>query len=255
MKATQLTQVLLGLFLVSLLFGGCHTEKDIYKEHYISGFVTSVTFLEVVPYTKGKMFRLSAAYNRLEGGKQSTRIGANSTGEDLERYKKLCLKYGDTGFNRDVKTYDEDYYSMQRTVFFSEKVKGIQVKSLENWGEGYPSGTNLNDQFLFFSASPDKYIQQGYRLEKGYFERFEEEMDPRFKGPYSLLVSGLNYTCLPFIETLSDVDFSNYALLGFNRKLGYFAPVNPNLSLSGKSIEIEVLFENGEVGVVQYTFE
>ena len=100
-----------------------------------------------------------------------------------------------------------------RRVFLSERIVDVDVTSDVAWDASHPVGSSLKDLFIFFSGSPDSYINSGYRSVDEYalgefFRRF-----PNLSKYGQNLYSGSNGTMVPFADKLSEIEFYKYNLI------------------------------------------
>lgn len=82
---------------------------------------------------------------------------------DLEKYRKLCEKHGDTAFNREISIYQTSgVLAEPKNMVLEYDLEKISVVSDADFDEKHPAGAELGDIVEYVGFSPYQFIKDGY---------------------------------------------------------------------------------------------
>ncbi len=170
---------------------------------------------------------------------------------DQARFLKLSERNGDLSYNVRYSTKLSFPREMALNVFYEQAVLGMRITSNVAWGEGYPAGSDLGELFGYVSVSADKFIRQGYKLDRGEVQADLEAVDPSIRSwieEHTTRNGGYSVLNAP----LSEVRFAEHRLLGSALSLGYLRPlVTPP---AGAQIKLHVTFEGVGTKTAEYVY-
>ncbi|MFC2270390.1 MAG: hypothetical protein ACFNJO_05420 [Porphyromonas endodontalis] len=124
-----------------------------------------------------------------------------------------------------------------------DKVTNISVFALEDWSDRYPKGSCMDDNFKFISGSPDSYIRNGYHLDSEIVDKAKAGFEYlSWTALYDALSS--SYVALPVCGKLSEIDFNQYDLLGYDNYLGLLEPIEQSAHPE-RQIAVEITYKDG----------
>ncbi|MDO4790573.1 MAG: hypothetical protein Q3998_06380 [Porphyromonas sp.] len=239
----QISSILLFV-LTAILLQSCdpffwkngRDEKQVHIPHYVMGYLDNAKELSIDHYGYEGSIDISWAHSVLV-------LGWDSKGEDLEKYKALCTKNGDTKYEALSSVVGKDggfnYLNHGRYYYNSNAITGINVTSDAAWDETHPAGTSLNDIIIFHSNALDPFIKAGY---KGFFawnEKAQKFVPTTPENSHSNKLGKIECR-------LSKFDFSSCRLLGMGEvKLASLKIGKKPTQEKKHIIKIEVLFEDG----------
>ena len=91
-----------------------------------------------------------------------------------EKYRDLCRKHGDVGYNRKIA-----YLSGRDVVYNASDLLSVKVYSDRDFDAEHPAGSSLADIVRFLSCSPKEYIASGY---KSLYRYDPELVSPGFRS-------------------------------------------------------------------------
>ena len=195
---------ILFVFIISaFLLSSCIGKR--YK-HYVYAYITSFGGIDTIHngYCSSKIIEIGIDYK-----KNYTYVKEDDASGIFE-----CLseRNYDMSYNGTANLASESLRRIRR-VFLSERIVDVDVTSDVAWDASHPVGSSLKDLFIFFSGSPDSYINSGYRSVDEYalgefFRRF-----PNLSKYGQNLYSGSNGTMVPFADKLSEIEFYKYNLI------------------------------------------
>lgn len=93
-----------------------------------------------------------------------------------EKYRDLCRKHGDVGYNRKIA-----YLSGRDVVYNASDLLSVKVYSDRDFDAEHPAGSSLADIVRFLSCSPKEYIASGY---KSLYRYDPELVSPGFRSTW-----------------------------------------------------------------------
>ncbi len=93
-----------------------------------------------------------------------------------EKYRDLCRKHGDVGYNRKIA-----YLSGRDVVYNASDLLSVKVYSDRDFDAEHPAGFSLADIVRFLSCSPKEYIASGY---KSLYRYDPELVSPGFRSTW-----------------------------------------------------------------------
>lgn len=178
-------------------------------------------------------------------------IDYDSKGEASDRFKALSRKYNDNHYEEIILDPRLQY---DPRIFFSESIKSITITCDKDLDAAHPAGSSLNDMIIFFSASPDIFLRDGKMIDTASEVRKQEyaQMDNRFKCYVKPTMQHLKYLAELICRKLSEVDFTEFQLVGGAFNLGpgldfaYFVWEDTRWNtLSDYTFTVTILFEDG----------
>lgn len=148
-------KIVASLCLITSVLVACIDEWSVWTNSYVLSY-ESMNGIEGKYYDGGdyKIISITGISRGFIGSVEST------DRTEKEAFLAVCEKYGDTYYNRKLKTAvgHEMYYRN----YFAEDFSSIRITSRSDFDDEHPAGTSLNDLFHFVSTSPYRYIQRGY---------------------------------------------------------------------------------------------
>lgn len=223
-----------------LLVNSCTKVKNIHYKNYVQTYNVS---LDIAARTYwGSVVSVDfSSYTVV-----SKFVSFNSKGEDKKEFERLCQKNRDVSYSKHVKYIGP--IEINR-AFFAVSVQSVKVTSDRDWDEAHPAGTPLNDLIAFVSGSPDKFINSGYQvptIDESIFE-LARQQHPNLGRTLSLYHNGVEGASEPIYGELSQIDFSQYNLMGIDGSFAAFEFDKYPDDDEAHKITIEITFENGTV--------
>ena len=101
----------------------------------------------------------------------------------------------------------------------------------------------MDDNFKFISGSPDSYIHNGYHLDSEIVDNAKAGFEYwTWTALYDDLSS--SYVALPVCGKLSEIDFNQYDLLGYDDNLGLLEPIEQSAHPE-RQIAVEITYKDG----------
>ncbi len=174
-----------------------------------------------------------------EEAKKNAQIICSDDADKLAVFDSIARSYGDVGYSHLC-----TMRLLYTQVYNVDKVTNISVFAIDDWSDRYPRGSCLDDNFIFISGSPDSYIRNGYRLDDTTVEKsiIGFEGYPWKEVLYDVL--GSTYVSQPVCGKLSEIDFDQYTLLGFENSLGLLDPIELS-SHQAPEIAVEISYKDG----------
>jgi len=161
--------------------------------------------------------------------------------DDLDKralFDSIARSYGDMWH-----PHPSERRLLYTQVYNVDKVTNISVFALEDWSDRYPKGSCMDDNFKFISGSPDSYIRNGYHLDSEIVDKAKAGFEYwSWTALYDALSS--SYVALPVCGKLSEIDFNQYDLLGYDYNLGLLEPIEQSAHPE-RQIAVEITYKDG----------
>lgn len=169
----------------------------------------------------------------------------NVSEAEYNEYLKYARQHNDLAWNKEVYSLDATDLKVAWFKFTANQVIDITVTAESDWDVETPKGSSLDDKFLFLSGSPDEFLKNGYKLDTSKIEAIKKTADPRLEDTLNFYIKETLQTSLPVYGVLSEINFSDYQLLGFGKLWFSLMPVDE--LTKGADISINIKFDNGKV--------
>ena len=173
-----------------------------------------------------------------EEAKRKAHIVCSDDSDKRALFDSIARSYGDMWY-----PHPSERSLLYTQVYNVDKVTNISVFALEDWSDRYPKGSCMDDNFKFISGSPDSYIRNGYHLDSEIVDKAKAGFEYwSWTALYDALSS--SYVALPVCGKLSEIDFNQYDLLGYDDNLGLLEPIEQSAHPE-RQIAVEITYKDG----------
>ncbi|WP_276773980.1 hypothetical protein [Porphyromonas endodontalis] len=173
-----------------------------------------------------------------EEAKRKAHIVCSDDSDKRALFDSIARSYGDMWH-----PHPSERRLLYTQVYNVDKVTNISVFALEDWSDRYPKGSCMDDNFKFISGSPDSYIRNGYHLDSEIVDKAKAGFEYwSWTALYDALSS--SYVALPVCGKLSEIDFHQYDLLGYDYNLGLLEPIEQSAHPE-RQIAVEITYKDG----------
>ena len=173
-----------------------------------------------------------------EEAKRKAHIVCSDDSDKRALFDSIARSYGDMWY-----PHPSERSLLYTQVYNVDKVTNISVFALEDWSDRYPKGSCMDDNFKFISGSPDSYIHNGYHLDSEIVDKAKAGFEYwSWTALYDALSS--SYVALPVCGKLSEIDFNQYDLLGYDNNLGLLEPIEQSAHPE-RQIAVEITYKDG----------
>lgn len=173
-----------------------------------------------------------------EEAKRKAHIVCSDDSDKRALFDSIARSYGDMWH-----PHPSERRLLYTQVYNVDKVTNISVFALEDWSDRYPKGSCMDDNFKFISGSPDSYIRNGYHLDSEIVDKAKAGFEYwSWTALYDDLSS--SYVALPVCGKLSEIDFNQYDLLGYDDNLGLLEPIEQSAHPE-RQIAVEITYKDG----------
>ena len=173
-----------------------------------------------------------------EEAKRKAHIVCSDDSDKRALFDSIARSYGDMWY-----PHPSERSLLYTQVYNVDKVTNISVFALEDWSDRYPKGSCMDDNFKFISGSPDSYIRNGYHLDSEIVDKAKAGFEYwSWTALYDALSS--SYVALPVCGRLSEIDFNQYDLLGYDYNLGLLEPIEQSAHPK-RQIAVEITYKDG----------
>ena len=192
-------------FAITLLINACKYSDS---KHYVDKYITSFDAIAISEIEHLKDTNI--IYVGIDWKKPNVYIDKR---HNFALYERISMENNDVSYDKVLVSILREHSRRLYRYFIIERIADVDVKSDVAWDASHPVGSSLKDLFIFFSGSPDSYINSGYRSVDEYalgefFRRF-----PNLSKYGQNLYSGSNGTMVPFADKLSEIEFYKYNLI------------------------------------------
>ena len=232
----------IALLALSWFCTSCETTYT-HLSHYVARYNLDLSALTIQPENQFLYIR--------DTGVEGIWADTNND-EERKQFLKLSEKNGDIGYNREIEFNSQESLWHDKHQYLAEQIVAVDIKASNDWNGKMESGASLNHLFYIYSLSPDKYLQNKFKLDFEKENTFSTKI-PEIAALNKQRIVEYKHTALPFGGLVSEVNLRNYRLIGCNERT-YFALFPINTPPSGAGLRVTLTFESGAQHVMEYTY-
>lgn len=229
------------VFLFSLFLSSC--TDSIFHRSYVEAYLSDIDGFLLEPTNEKDgdtpVFSITAlAKEEISGASYASK-------EEQVKFEKIAAKNGDLSYNREFEENSEQELLRNLQMFLAHPIVRINFSSNKAWDEAHPAGASLNDVLMCYTSSPDEYIRKGYQADtQQLWEKLRQIKSATTRKFCQDIVTSSNYTATPIVGKFSEIDFTQYRLIGRNGVICWISWLLPPPQDANLTMEVE--FEDGK---------